>query len=89
MTDTNLATINEPENVGIVPLSEDLPSVIDWLPEGFIPVWELVLATPFLASLVIAVTFYVLAVVLRGVIFWGLGRLASMTDSLLDDDVLQ
>ncbi|MEE3278955.1 MAG: mechanosensitive ion channel family protein, partial [Pseudomonadota bacterium] len=89
VTDTNLATINEPENVGIVPLSEDLPSVIDWLPEGFIPVWELVLATPFLASLVIAVTFYVLAVVLRGVIFWGLGRLASMTDSLLDDDVLQ
>ena len=89
VTDTNLATSNDTESVEMAPLSDDLPSVVDWLPEGFIPAWELVLATPFLASLVIAVTFYVLAVVLRGGVFWGLGRLASMTDSLLDDDVLQ
>ncbi|HBP14983.1 MAG TPA: mechanosensitive ion channel family protein [Gammaproteobacteria bacterium] len=71
------------------PLSEELPNVVDWLPDGLIPTWEIVLATPFLASLVIAITFYLLAIVLRSVIFWGLGQLANMTESLLDDDVLQ
>ncbi len=89
MTDTILAPTRGQEHVGISSLSEELPSIVDWLPDGLIPVWEIVLATPFLASLVIAITFYLLAVVLRSVIFWGLARLANMTDSLLDDDVLQ
>ena len=89
MTDTILAPTRGQEHVGISSLSGELPSIVDWLPDGLIPVWEIVLATPFLASLVIAITFYLLAVVLRSVIFWGLARLANMTDSLLDDDVLQ
>jgi|TARA_Y100000780_G_scaffold120641_1_gene108781 MscS family membrane protein len=89
VTDTILAPTRGQEHVGISSLSEELPSIVDWLPDGLIPVWEIVLATPFLASLVIAITFYLLAVVLRSVIFWGLARLANMTDSLLDDDVLQ
>ena len=89
MTDTILAPTRGQEHVGISSLSEELPSIVDWLPDGLIPVWEIVLATPFLASLVIAITFYLLAVVLRSVIFWGLARLANMTDSLLDDDVLR
>ena len=89
MTDTLLATTPNQEHVGISSVSEELPSIVDWLPGGLIPVWEIVLATPFLASLVIAITFYLFAVVLRGVIFRGLVHLANMTDSLLDDDVLQ
>ena len=89
MTDTILAPTRGQEHVGISSLSGELPSIVDWLPDGLIPVWEIVLATPFLASLVIAITFYLLAVVLRSVIFWGLARLANMTNSLLDDDVLQ
>jgi len=89
VTDTILAPTRGQEHVGISSLSEELPSIVDWLPDGLIPVWEIVLATPFLASLVIAITFYLLAVVLRSVIFWGLARLANMTDSLLDDDVLR
>ena len=89
MTDTILAPTRGQEHVGISSLSEELPSIVDWLPDGLIPVWEIVMATPFLASLVIAITFYLLAVVLRSVVFWGLARLANMTDSLLDDDVLQ
>ena len=89
MTDTILAPTRGQEHVGISSLSGELPSIVDWLPDGLIPVWEIVLATPFLASLVIAITFYLLAVVLRSVIFWGLARLANMTDSLLDDDVLK
>ena len=89
MTDTVLAPTGDQEHVGFSPLSEELPSIVDWLPDGLIPIWEIILATPFLAALVIAITFYLLAVVLRGVIFLGLGRLADMTDSLLDDDVLQ
>ncbi|MEE3279161.1 MAG: mechanosensitive ion channel family protein [Pseudomonadota bacterium] len=88
MTDTILVTTGDQEDVGISSLSEELPSVVDWLPDGLIPTWEIILAMPFLASLVIAVTFYLLAILLRSVIFWGLGRLANMTDSLLDDDVL-
>ncbi len=89
MTDAILATTRDQEQVGISPISEELPNVVDWLPDGLIPTWEIVLATPFLASLVIAITFYLLAIVLRSVIFWGLGQLANMTESLLDDDVLQ
>jgi len=89
VTDAILATTRDQEQVGISPLSEELPNVVDWLPDGLIPTWEIVLATPFLASLVIAITFYLLAIVLRSVIFWGLGQLANMTESLLDDDVLQ
>ena len=89
MTDAILTTTRDQEQVGISPLSEELPNVVDWLPDGLIPTWEIVLATPFLASLVIAITFYLLAIVLRSVIFWGLGQLANMTESLLDDDVLQ
>jgi len=89
VTDTILAPTRGQEHVGISSLSGELPSIVDWLPDGLIPVWEIVLATPFLASLVIAITFYLLAVVLRSVIFWGLARLANMTNSLLDDDVLQ
>ena len=89
MTDTLLETTPNHEHVGISSVSEELPSIVDWLPGGLIPVWEIVLATPFLASLVIAITFYLFAVVLRGVIFRGLVHLANMTDSLLDDDVLQ
>lgn len=89
MTDALLTPTHDQENVGISPLSEELPSIVDWLPSGMIPIWEIILATPFLASLVIAITFYLLAVILRGVIFWSLGRLASMTESLLDDDVLR
>ena len=89
MTDAILATTRDQEQVGISPLSEELPNVVDWLPDGLIPTWEIVLATPSLASLVIAITFYLLAIVLRSVIFWGLGQLANMTESLLDDDVLQ
>ena len=89
MTDTLLATTPNQEHVVISSVSEELPSIVDWLPGGLIPVWEIVLATPFLASLVIAITFYLFAVVLRGVIFRGLVHLANMTDSLLDDDVLQ
>ncbi len=89
MTDAILATTRDQEQVGISPISEELPNVVDWLPDGLIPTWEIVLATPFLASLVIAITFYLLAIVLRSVIFLGLGQLANMTESLLDDDVLQ
>ena len=89
MTDALLTPTHDQENVGISPLSEELPSIVDWLPSGMIPIWEIILATPFLASLVIAITFYLLAVILRGVIFWSLGRLATMTESLLDDDVLR
>ena len=89
MTDTLLATTPNQEHVVISSVSEELPSIVDWLPGGLIPVWEIVLATPFLASLVIAITFYLFALVLRGVIFRGLVHLANMTDSLLDDDVLQ
>lgn len=72
----------------VAPISDQLPRVVDWLPDAVLPLWEVIAQFPFVGGLVIAGVFYLIAFVVRAVIFRSLGHLADMTSSLLDDHVL-
>jgi small-conductance mechanosensitive channel len=66
----------------------NLPVVADWLPEAMLPYWEIVAQYPVIGALTIAGAFFLIAMALRFVIFRSLSRLADLTDSLLDDHLL-
>ena len=66
-------------------VSQGIPDIEDWLPEPVLPYWELVAAYPIIASAVIAVVAFVAAYIVRGVVVRGALRLASRTDSDLDN----
>jgi small-conductance mechanosensitive channel len=87
MAEPTTAT-EETANIEVAPISEQLPRVVDWLPDAVLPFWEVVAQFPIVGGLVIASVFYLLALVVRAVLFRSLGRLADMTSSLLDDHVL-
>ena len=75
--------------VEVEPLADLLPAVADWLPESLIPVWEVVDRIPLVGALVVALAFFVLAVVVRIVVFRSLKRLAGLSATLIDDRLLQ
>jgi len=76
-------------DIDVEPLAEFLPRVVDWLPESLIPVWEIIDRIPLVGALVIALSFFVLAVLIRVVVFRSLRRLAGLSASLVDDRILQ
>jgi MscS family membrane protein len=76
-------------DIDVEPLAEFLPPIVDWLPESLIPVWEIVDRIPLVGALVIALSFFVLAVSVRVVVFRSLRRLAGLSASLVDDRILQ
>ena len=76
-------------DIDVEPLAEFLPPVVDWLPESLIPVWEIIDRIPLVGALVIALSFFVLAVLIRVVVFRSLRRLAGLSASLVDDRILQ
>ena len=69
-------------------LTEQLTQLDSWLPESIRTIWLILVNYPFVASLVIAFVFYLLAVVLRSVIIRALGKLTGFTKTTLDDDIL-
>jgi MscS family membrane protein len=75
--------------VEVEPLADFLPAIADWLPESLIPVWEVVDRIPLVGALVVALAFFVLAVVVRVVVFRSLKRLAGLSATLIDDRLLQ
>jgi MscS family membrane protein len=79
---------DETPDIEVAPISEQLPRFVDWLPDAVLPFWEVVAQFPIVGGLVVAAVFYLLALVVRAVLFRSLGRLADMTSSLLDDHVL-
>ncbi|MDH3642942.1 MAG: mechanosensitive ion channel family protein [Gammaproteobacteria bacterium] len=60
----------------------------DWLPDAVLPFWEVVAQFPIVGAVIIASVFYLIAYVVRFVVFRSLGRLADLTTSVLDDHVL-
>jgi small-conductance mechanosensitive channel len=72
----------------IKPLAENLPQISDWLPESWLPIWELIAGFPLLGALVIAAVFLVLALIIRVVLFRSLAHLTEMTDAVIDDHLL-
>ena len=73
----------------IEPLAESLPRIADWLPESWLPFWELVAAYPLLGALIVALVFLLLALIVRFVVFRSLGRLAGFTSAVFDDRLLE
>jgi MscS family membrane protein len=80
-TDTQAAPIQR--------LDENLPMVVDWLPDSLLPLWEVIAQFPVLQAAIVASVFYLFALVVRFVIFRGLDRLSAMTSSVVDDHILQ
>jgi len=60
----------------------------EWVPDFAEPAWNAATASPILGALVIASVFYLIALAVRAVVFRSLGRLASMTSSVLDDAII-
>ena len=85
------ATTTEPDaaaTTDAAPIAEKIPSIVDWLPDAVLPFWEVVAQFPVVGALVIAGVFYLLALAVRSVVFRSLGRLADLTTSLLDDQIV-
>ncbi len=80
------AVTTEPSEIEL--LSENLPTVAEWLPDALLPFWEVVAQFPIVGALIVAGVFYLIALVLRFAVFRSLGRLADMTDSMVDDQLL-
>ena len=84
-----MAEASTTEPVELAQLTENLPTVADWLPDALLPFWEVVAQFPIVGALIVAGVFYAIALVLRFVVFRSLGRIAGMTNSLLDDQLLE
>jgi len=71
------------------PLVDQLPQIIDWLPESWIPFWELLVGIPVFAGLVVATVSFLLALFVRLVVFRLLHRIADFTRSADDDKIIE
>jgi small-conductance mechanosensitive channel len=71
-----------------IDLSAALPKIADWLPESVQPAWDLIVALPIVGGLVIAVVFYFAAFAFRGLVLNTISRLASRTDTHLDNTII-
>lgn len=88
MANAASATNDAPE-IDVAPVGEALPRFVDWLPDALLPAWEAIAHYPVIGAIVIASLFYVLAIVVRSVLFKSLHRLADLTTSLVDDRVIE
>jgi MscS family membrane protein len=86
---TNPEVVEAGEPISTVPLIESLPDVAEWLPQSLIPFWDLVSRVPLVAAIVVALAFFMLAVVVRFAISRSLARLAGLTTSALDDRIVR
>ncbi len=80
---------NDALETDVAPVGEALPRFVDWLPDALLPAWEVIATYPVIGAIVIASLFYVLAIVVRSVLFKSLHRLADLTTSLVDDHVIE
>ena len=86
---TSQIAATETQTALIQPLDEKMPTVVEWLPESLLPLWEVSTHFPILQAAIVASVFYAFALVVRLVIFRSLVRLSAMTSSLVDDHILQ
>ncbi len=82
-------TTSDAPDIDVAPVGEALPQFVDWLPDALLPAWEVIAHYPIVAGVVIAGLFYVLAIVVRAVLFRSLHRLADLTTSLVDDHIIE
>ena len=76
------------EAIAIDPLAERLPEVADLLPESLLPLWQLISIYPVIGALFIAIVFYIAAATFRTLFARIMYKLAGLTDSSLDDAIV-
>ena len=54
MADNETPTPDEIPDIAIDPIAENLPTVVEWLPEAIVPYWEVVAQFPIVGALIIA-----------------------------------
>lgn len=72
-----------------VSITQDLPRIVDLLPESVRPYWELIQQIPILEALVIIGIFWLLAAVIRKFAISFLVRLTMRTENELDDQIIE
>jgi len=86
---TSQIAATENQTAQIQPLHEKMPTVVEWLPDSLLPLWEVIAQLPILQATIVASVFYAFALIVRLVIFRSLARLSVMTFTLADDHILQ
>ena len=86
---TSQMAATENQTAQIQPLHEKMPTVVEWLPDSLLPLWEVIAQLPILQATIVASVFYAFALIVRLVIFRSLARLSVMTSTLADDHILQ
>ena len=86
---TSQIAATENQTAQIQPLHEKMPTVVEWLPDSLLPLWEVIAQLPILQATIVASVFYAFALIVRLVIFRSLARLSVMTSTLADDHILQ
>ena len=86
---TSQIAATETQTAPIQPPDEKMPTVVEWMPDSLLPLWEVSTQFPILQAVIVASVFYAFALVVRLVIFRSLIRLSAMTSSLADDHILQ
>ena len=71
------------------PLGEKLPEFVDYLPQQLRPAWDTIAQYPALQGLIIAVLFFAIAYVVRGLLVRSMSGLASRSATTLDDDIIK
>lgn len=70
------------------PFANKIPEITEWLPEPIQPYWETINAYPIIGAIVVAAFFYIAAFVIRTLLIRSIARLATNTNTDLDDRVI-
>ncbi|MGB5324783.1 MAG: mechanosensitive ion channel family protein [Pseudomonadales bacterium] len=70
-------------------VAEQLPDINSLIPEALEPAWILLSGYPVLAALVTVLVFFIIAWLLRGVLFRVLHGAAGLTNTAADDSILE
>lgn len=76
------------EEVLVEPLADQLPSIADWLPDAWLPLWELLTEVPIVAGAVVAIVSFVLALLIRHGVLRLVHPITRLTRSGMDDEVV-
>jgi len=71
------------------PIGDQLPEFVDYLPQQLRPAWDTIAQYPALQGLIIALLFFGLAHLVRGLVIRSLSGLASRSKTTLDDDIVK
>jgi MscS family membrane protein len=79
---------NQTEEVLVEPLADQLPSIADWLPDAWVPFWELLAEVPIVAGVVVAIVSFVLALLVRHGVVRLVQPITRFTRSEVDDEIV-